>query len=124
MTSAREQLGADLAPLLENYKIITDPRSIPELDPGKVGTVQIVQASFKLNPVAPQAQYLETMHVWAITHQKDQPTAEDDLDARVVEVTRALEALKAAGWDVADRMKHPDGHHAYRITATYTTDKE
>jgi hypothetical protein len=124
MSTARAQLAEALAPLLPAYSIIPDPRSIATLDDTLKGTVQIVRAKFSPLPAAPQASYLEQMHVWVITHLKEQPDAEDDLDALVLEVTDALQALSRAGWDDAQRLTHIENHHAYRITATYTTDKE
>jgi hypothetical protein len=124
MSHAREQLAADLTPLLTDYTILPDPRAVGSLDPGKRGTVQIVRDNFRRHPIAPQASYLEQLHVWVLSHLKEQPAAENDLDDLAREVTDALQSLGKAAWDEARRMRHPEGHHAYRITATYITDKE
>lgn len=129
MSGTRAQLGAALTPLLldaprPNYNIVTDPRILDNLDPSYRGTLQIVRNRVKWNPVAPQAQNVETLHVWVITHQHEQPAAEDDLDALLDEVLDALQQLGPAGEPDAERMKHPDGHHAYRLAVTYITDKE
>jgi hypothetical protein len=124
MSHAREQLAADLAPILPLYEIHPDPRALGSLDPGKRGTVQIVRDNFRRHPVAPQASYLEQMHVWVVCHIKEQPAAENMLDDLVREVTDALQSLSKSAWDEAKRMRHPEGYHAYRITATYITDKE
>lgn len=122
---AREQLAADLAPdLADNYTIVPDPRKITGIDPGKRGVLQIVRDVRRTNPAAPQAQYLETFHLWVITPLAEQPTAENDLDDSLDEVRAALESLSQSAIEEEKRMRHPDGFNAYRITATYTTDKE
>lgn len=123
--NARLQLAADLGAIIgADFTIVPDPRTIEEVDPGKKGTVQLVQEDFRLNPRAPQSQYLEVMNVWILTHQKEQPAAENDLDQIAPQVTRALERLGVQSDWIAKRQTHPNGFHAYKVPVTYITDKE
>lgn len=121
---ARELLAADLEPLLPDFAIVPDPRDLGELDPAKLGWVQIVRANRRANPTAPQAQYLEQMHIWVATPKKAQPEAENDLDDSLDIVREALDSLDRSAIEVEERLTHQSGKHAYRITATYVTEKE
>ncbi len=124
MTTSRAELATRLEAKLPTYQVVPDPRAIGTLDPGKEAALQIVRDGLKPNPGAPQAQYLERFHLWVITPLKAQPAAEDDLDDRVLEVTDALFTISSVGWEDAQRLTHPEGFHAYRISVTYETTKE
>lgn len=124
MSGSRAQLAADMAPHLPGYAIIPDPRTLDNLDPALKGTVQIVRTTLEWNPTAPQAQNLEGMYVWVVTHQHEQPAAEDDLDELLDEVLDAIAALGDGLKPKGERMQHPNGHHAYRVTLPLITQKE
>lgn len=120
---ARQELAAALKTAMPTgYQIIAVPRDIDELAP-KRPVIQIIRLEVEHAPN--QGSLKETFQLWALTPKKDQPAAEDDLEAILFNVIRFLDKSPlVTAWKQATRALHVSGAQAYRIDLTVYTEKE
>jgi len=114
---ARQQLAdALLEALGPTFAVIPDPRSIGELDPAKVGVIQLMRT--KVAPTNHPGRLAQEFDVWLLDPFKSPEDGETHLDDNLDLVVEALDGMDWLLWTDATRGVHPDGHPGYNFTLT------
>lgn len=116
MSSARQQLAATLATGLgKGWRVVGYPT---ELDAVTRPTVMVWTESLEPAEQIGRDRLRVTLSLWVLSSSQNPATADDDLDARLVDVIAVLHPLAWIAWTSAERGVLADTYHGYRITAT------